>query len=105
MQNNNICTLIMAGGRGTRFWPKSTEEKPKQFLNLLGEKTMLQLTVERSLEITPIERIFIVTGETYKKIVKEQLPNLPERNIIIEPTRKKYSTMYITSITIYKTNI
>ena len=105
MQNNNICTLIMAGGRGTRFWPKSTEEKPKQFLNLLGEKTMLQLTVERSLEITPIERIFIVTGENYKKIVKEQLPNLPEKNIILEPIRKKYSTMYITFFFVYKADI
>lgn len=85
MQNKNICTLIMAGGRGTRFWPKSTEEKPKQFLNLLGEKTMLQLTVERSLKITPIEKIFIVTGEIYKNIIKEQIPELPEENIIIEP--------------------
>ncbi len=104
MQNNNLCTLIMAGGRGTRFWPKSTEEKPKQFLNLLGEKTMLQLTVERSLEITPIERIFIVTGENYKNIVKEQLPNLPEKNIIIEPTGRNtapcilLATLYIKQI-------
>lgn len=85
MKNSNLCTLIMAGGKGTRFWPKSTEKKPKQFLNLIGNKTMLQLTVERSLKITPIEKIFVVTGETYKELVKEQLPNLPEENIIIEP--------------------
>lgn len=105
MESANICTLIMAGGKGTRFWPKSTEEMPKQFLNLLGEKTMLQLTVERSLKITPIERIFIITGENYKDIVKEQLPSLPEKNIIIEPIRKKHSTLYITCIIIYKTTI
>ena len=101
MENSNLCTLIMAGGRGTRFWPKSTEEKPKQFLNLIGEKTMLQLTVERSLKVTPIERIFVVTGEIYKDIVKEQLPELPEKNIIIEPTGRNtapcilLSTLYI----------
>lgn len=102
MENSNICTLIMAGGKGTRFWPKSTEEMPKQFLNLLGEKTMLQLTVERSLKITPIERIFIITGENYKNIVKEQLPSLPEKNIIIEPTRKEYSALHIACNAIYK---
>ena len=101
MQNDNLCTLIMAGGRGTRFWPKSTEEKPKQFLNLIGNKTMLQLTVERSLKVTPIEKIFIATGEIYKDIVKEQLPELPEKNIIIEPVGRNtapcilLATLYI----------
>ncbi|MGL4850548.1 MAG: mannose-1-phosphate guanylyltransferase [Clostridium sp.] len=80
-----LCGLIMAGGKGTRFWPLSTEEKPKQFLNLVGKKTMIQMTVDRILPIIPIERIFISTGEMYKDLVKEQLPNLPERNIIVEP--------------------
>lgn len=81
----NICALIMAGGKGTRFWPLSTEEKPKQFLNLIGEETMIQMTVNRILPIIPIERIFICTGERYRDLVKEQLPNLPEKNIIVEP--------------------
>lgn len=80
-----LCALIMAGGKGTRFWPLSTEEKPKQFLNLIGKNTMIQMTVNRVLPIIPIERIFICTGERYVDLVKEQLPNLPERNIIIEP--------------------
>ncbi|MBE6055103.1 MAG: mannose-1-phosphate guanylyltransferase [Clostridium sartagoforme] len=81
----NICALIMAGGKGTRFWPLSTEEKPKQFLNLVGDKTMIQMTVDRILPIIPIERIFVCTGEKYIELVKEQLPNLPDRNIIVEP--------------------
>lgn len=78
----------MAGGKGERFWPLSTEEKPKQFLNLLGEDTMIQMTVKRLGRLIPIERIFVVTAERYVKLVKEQLPNLPERNIIVEPVGK-----------------
>jgi len=80
-----LTALIMAGGKGTRFWPLSTEEKPKQFLNLIGDETMIQMTVNRIKPIIPIERIFVCTGEMYVDLVKEQLPELPERNIIIEP--------------------
>lgn len=80
-----LCALIMAGGKGTRFWPLSTEEKPKQFLNLIGKETMIQMTVERIKPIIPIDRIFVCTGQMYVDLVKEQLPNLPDRNIIIEP--------------------
>lgn len=80
-----LCALIMAGGKGTRFWPLSTEEKPKQFLNLIGEETMIQMTVNRIKPIIPMERIFVCTGEMYVDLVKEQLPDLPEKNIIVEP--------------------
>lgn len=80
-----LCALIMAGGKGERFWPLSTEEKPKQFLNLLGEETMIQMTVNRLKDIIPLERIFVVTGKRYVNLVKEQVPLLPERNIIVEP--------------------
>lgn len=80
-----LCALIMAGGKGTRFWPLSTEEKPKQFLNLIGEQTMIQMTVNRVKPIIPIERIFICTGARYVDLVKNQLPELPEKNIIVEP--------------------
>ena len=80
-----LCVLIMAGGRGTRFWPLSTEDKPKQFLNLIGEETMIQMTVNRVKPLIPVERIFVCTGEKYVSLVKSQLPELPERNIIIEP--------------------
>lgn len=80
-----LCALIMAGGKGTRFWPLSTEEKPKQFLKLLSDRTMIQMTVDRIKDIIPIDRIFVSTGENYVDLVKEQLPKLPSRNIIVEP--------------------
>lgn len=102
--NKEFCTLIMAGGRGTRFWPKSTEEKPKQFLKLVGEKTMIQMTIDRVRKIMPIEKIFIVTCAKYVELVKEQIPDLPERNIIIEPVGRNtapcilLASMYIKQI-------
>ncbi|KZL89717.1 mannose-1-phosphate guanylyltransferase [Clostridium magnum] len=83
-----LCALIMAGGKGERFWPLSTDEKPKQFLNLLGNETMIQMTVKRLEELIPIERVFVVTAKRYVELVREQLPNLPERNIIVEPVGK-----------------
>jgi mannose-1-phosphate guanylyltransferase len=83
-----LCALIMAGGKGERFWPLSTDEKPKQFLKLLGEETMIQMTVSRLKDLIPVERIFVVTGERYISLVREQLPELPERNIIVEPIGK-----------------
>ena len=83
-----LCAVIMAGGRGTRFWPLSTDNKPKQFLSLIDEETMIQKTINRILPIIPLERIFVCTGKKYVNLVKEQLPNLPERNIIVEPEGK-----------------
>ena len=83
--NENLTILIMAGGKGTRFWPKSTEDTPKQFLSLVGENTMLQMTYERALKTVPNERIFIVTGEKYKSLVKEQIKDIDDKNIVIEP--------------------
>ena len=80
-----LTALIMAGGKGTRFWPLSTEKKPKQFLKLINNETMLQMTVNRIKSIIPMERIFVCTGSQYKTLVREQLPGIDERNIIIEP--------------------
>ncbi|MCR4924189.1 MAG: NTP transferase domain-containing protein [Lachnospiraceae bacterium] len=78
--------LIMAGGRGERFWPRSRKKLPKQFLSLTDDgKTMLQLTVERLLPIVDLEDIFIATNKDYYPLVMEQLPKLPPRNIICEP--------------------
>jgi len=78
--------LIMAGGRGERFWPKSRKNSPKQFLSLTDDgKTMIQLTVERILPLVDMEDIFIVTNRDYKDLAREQLPSLPEENILCEP--------------------
>lgn len=80
--------IIMAGGAGTRFWPASTEEHPKQFLDILGlGKTLLQLTFERFLPLVPKEQIYIVTNRKYVDLVAGQLPDLPEDNILGEPSR------------------
>lgn len=78
--------LIMAGGRGERFWPRSRKSLPKQFLSLTGDgRTMIQLTVERILPLVNMEDIFIATNKDYKKLVLQQLPELPEENILCEP--------------------
>lgn len=81
--------LIMAGGRGERFWPKSRKNLPKQFLSLTGDgRTMIQLTVERILPLVDIQDIYIATNRSYKALVREQLPELPEENILCEPVAK-----------------
>lgn len=81
--------LIMAGGRGERFWPKSRKNLPKQFLSLTGDgRTMIQLTVERILPLVDMQDIYIVTNRSYKALVREQLPELPEENILCEPVAK-----------------
>ncbi|NLA16334.1 MAG: mannose-1-phosphate guanylyltransferase [Bacteroidales bacterium] len=88
MSNNQYC-IIMAGGIGSRFWPLSRNSMPKQFLDILGiGKSFLQLTCERFLHIIPKERILVVTSEQYKDLVKHQLPDLPEGNILAEPYRR-----------------
>ena len=81
--------LIMAGGRGERFWPKSRKSLPKQFLSLTGDgKTMIQLTVERILPLVDMQDIYVATNRSYKALVRQQLPELPEENILCEPVAK-----------------
>lgn len=78
--------LIMAGGKGERFWPRSRVNLPKQFLSLTDDgKTMIQLTVERISPIVALEDVYIATNKNYKELVKQQLPGLPEENILCEP--------------------
>lgn len=85
---NNKYVLIMAGGVGSRFWPKSRNHFPKQFIDILGfGKSLLQITYERFLKICPNEQIYILTNETYEKLVQEQLPELLPTNILLEPSR------------------
>lgn len=78
--------LIMAGGRGERFWPKSRKNLPKQFLSLTDDgKTMIQLTVERISPLVKLEDIYVATNKDYKALAMEQLPGIPEENILCEP--------------------
>jgi mannose-1-phosphate guanylyltransferase len=79
----------MAGGVGTRFWPMSTTAHPKQFLDILGTgRTLIQQTFDRFKTICPPENIFVVTSDSYGKLVSEQLPLIPKQNILTEPSRK-----------------
>lgn len=78
--------VIMAGGIGSRFWPMSTPECPKQFIDVTGcGKTLIQLTVERFGNLCPQENVWVVTSEKYIDIVHEQLPDVPKENILAEP--------------------
>ena len=80
---------IMAGGIGSRFWPMSRTNLPKQFLDILNTgKTLIQQTFDRYSKVVPPENIFIITSLEYVEIVKEQLPNLPAENIVAEPSKK-----------------
>lgn len=88
MTNNNHL-VIMAGGVGSRFWPMSTAEKPKQFIDVLGVgRTLIQLTYDRFETICPPENVWVVTNKAYVDIVREQLPEIPAGNILCEPCRR-----------------
>jgi len=85
----NTYVGIMAGGAGTRFWPASREYKPKQFLDILGiGKTLLQLTYERFLKVCPKENILIISNAKYTHLIKEQIPDLEDNQILEEPVRR-----------------
>lgn len=83
--DKTLYAVIMAGGKGSRFWPKSREKMPKHLLNITGKKTIIQKTVERIEPLIPAENIFVVTGVAHCDEVIRQLPDLPGKNIIIEP--------------------
>lgn len=88
METNNHL-VIMAGGIGSRFWPMSTPECPKQFVDVLGcGRTLIQLTLDRFKGICKPENVWIVTSANYADIVKEQLPEVPASNILLEPCRR-----------------
>ncbi len=87
-QKIDLVVVIMAGGMGTRFWPLSTERIPKQFLNLFGDRTLLQKSFDRVSNLVPPERILVLTNVAFISMVKEQLPQIPVENIIGEPIRR-----------------
>ena len=80
-----IYGVIMAGGSGTRFWPYSRQDRPKQLLNITGNKTMIRNTVERISPLIPFERIIVVTGATHTEEIKRQIPELNDDMVLAEP--------------------
>ena len=87
--DKNLFVVLMAGGVGVRFWPYSRNSKPKQFLDVLGTgKTLLQSTFERFLPLCPAQNIYVVTHEEHATLVREQLPELGDQQILAEPMRK-----------------
>ena len=89
MAHKNNHLVIMAGGVGSRFWPMSTVDKPKQFIDVLGTgRTLLQLTFDRFEGVCDPENVWVVTNKKYAALVHEQLPEIPEGNILQEPCRR-----------------
>ena len=87
--NSNNHIVIMAGGIGSRFWPMSTPECPKQFIDVMGcGKTMIQMTVERFAPLCPLENFWVVTSAEYVDTVRTQLPQIPVQNILAEPAMR-----------------
>jgi mannose-1-phosphate guanylyltransferase len=84
----NLYAVIMAGGKGTRFWPRSRAKYPKQFLNIVGQKSMLQQTIDRIQPLIDLKKIFIVTAQDQVEQTKQQLPELSPDNILVEPLGK-----------------
>src|SRR6185369_9300029 len=77
--------IIMAGGRGERFWPVSREKHPKQLLSLLEKRSFLQQAVDRVTPVVPLKNVFIITNEVQAPEVRKQLPKLPKENVVAEP--------------------
>ena len=110
-KENNYC-VIMAGGVGSRFWPFSRTEKPKQFLDFFGTgKSLLQMTVDRFRPLIPIDHMFIVTNVIYKQLILEQIPDLKESQILCEPARRNtapciaYATAHIRALCLRKAGL
>lgn len=83
-----LYSLIMAGGSGTRFWPRSKAAKPKQYLNLFGNESLLQSTIKRFSKFTSTENIYVVSGKSQAEVLEQQTPMLPKANLIYEPVGK-----------------
>ncbi len=87
--NKNVYIVILAGGSGTRFWPYSRKLKPKQFLDVIGiGRTLLQMTFDRFLNITSADKILIASNDKYERLIKEQLPELKDDQILLEPEKR-----------------
>ena len=90
VKRNSTYCVIMAGGSGNHFWPVSRDDRPKQFFSLREDgKSLLRETYERFLGTVPKENILVVTLEKLKKLVSQEIPELPEKNLLIEPYGRK----------------
>lgn len=85
----HVYAVILAGGGGTRLWPKSRNHNPKQFLKLTGDKSMVQVTAERLKRLIDWDRMIVVSNEMYADDIKQQLPQIPQQNVISEPEKKE----------------
>lgn len=95
----NFYVAILSGGSGERFWPLSTPEHPKQFLSVFGGKSLLRQSVERLKGVVPAENILIVTGKALAKATYKELPEIPRRNILLEPCRRDTAAAVATACT------
>jgi len=86
--NSRYYGLILAGGRGTRFWPRSRKRSAKQVLNVVGDRSLIQATVERLEPVIPPERIWVLTNEHLRDTIARQLPRVPKRQILAEPAQR-----------------
>ena len=103
--SDNYYAVIMAGGGGTRLWPLSRQARPKQMLNLVGDRTLFQIAVDRLEELFPFERILVVTAASQAPNLQEQCPDIPEENFILEPEpRGTASAIGLTSVVLKKPN-
>src|SRR5215472_13055614 len=84
-ENPTRCAVILAGGRGTRFWPRSRKRTPKQLLDIVSEKTMLRETADRLLPLFPATRLWVVTNDQQAKGIRRELPRVPKTQILAEP--------------------
>ncbi len=86
--NRHHYGLILAGGRGTRFWPRSRKRSAKQVLNVVGERSLIQATVDRLAPLIPAERLWVLTNDHLRDIIIEQLPGIPKQQILAEPEQR-----------------
>src|SRR5919205_3169912 len=86
--NPHCYGLILAGGRGTRFWPRSRKRSSKQVLNVVGDRSLIQATVDRLSPVIPPERLWVLTNEHLRDTIVEQLPEIPAGQILAEPAQR-----------------
>ena len=99
---NHNYALILAGGGGTRLWPLSRRDNPKQIIDLIDSQTLFQTSVRRLASLYPPEAIFVVTGASYEQALREQVPELPAANFIIEPAARDNSAAVALALTVIR---